>query len=55
MNWQNVVAIAIAVLAGLWAGWMFVSPVIEAMRPRKTNDCGGSCGCGKTPKMDEHE
>jgi hypothetical protein len=47
MDWQKAVAIGIAVLAAIWAGWMFLSPIIAAMRPPKAGDCGGSCGCGK--------
>jgi hypothetical protein len=52
---QNLIAIVIASLAAVWAGWMFLSPIIAAMRPKKEGDCGGSCGCGKAPKTDSHK
>jgi hypothetical protein len=49
MDWQRALAIGIAVLAAIWAGWLFLGPLLSAMKPKKPGDCGGGCGCGKMP------
>lgn len=45
-NTQNIIAIAIAVLAGIWALYMFLAPFIASLRPAKPGRCAGGCGCG---------
>lgn len=49
-DWQTLIAIAIAVLAAIWAGYMLVMPMIAAMRPGKPGRCMGGCGCGHEEK-----
>ena len=54
-DWQTITAATIAILAGLWAGYMLVVPMIAAMRPAKPGRCEGGCGCGheeKNPELD---
>ena len=47
---QTIIAVAIAVLAAIWAGYMLVMPMIAAMRPAKPGKCMGGCGCGHEEK-----
>jgi hypothetical protein len=49
-DWQTIVAVAIAVLAAIWAGYMLIVPMIAAMRPAKPGKCAGGCGCGHEDK-----
>ena len=45
MEWQNWVAGAIAVAAGIWAAWKILRPIVNEFRKKKTPDAG-CCGCG---------
>jgi len=49
-SWQNIIAIAIAILAAIWATYMIAVPLIASFRPEKPGKCAGSCGCGKEEK-----
>ena len=53
IDWQSVIAIAIAVLAGIWALYMFIAPFIAALAPSKPGHCAGGCGCGHEDKNSE--
>lgn len=47
MDWQTILAITIALLAGIWAVKLLVLPFIVSMRPDKPGRCPGGCGCGR--------
>jgi len=46
MDTQSIIAIALAVLAGIWAAWLLLKTFIASLRPVKNEGCGGGCGCG---------
>jgi hypothetical protein len=44
MDWQSILAIAIASAAALWVAWTVILPLINAARSDKPPVCG-SCKC----------
>jgi hypothetical protein len=52
-DWQTIIAISIAVLAGIWALYMFLAPFIASLRPPEPGGCSGGCGCGHEDKTTE--
>jgi hypothetical protein len=52
-DWQSIIAISIAVLAGIWAMYMFLAPFIASLQPEKPGRCSGGCGCGHEEKSFE--
>jgi hypothetical protein len=50
VDWQSWTALGIALLAGVWAGWKILWPLINAFRNKKAEG-GGCCGCGDKPTL----
>ena len=47
MDWQTWVAAAIAIIAGMWAAWKILRPIVNEFRKKKMPEAGcGGCGCG---------
>src|SRR5207244_515726 len=46
MDTQTIIAVAVVLLAGVWAGKMLLVPFIASLRPAKSDRCVGGCGCG---------
>ncbi len=54
VDWQSWTAAAIAILAGVWAGWKILGPIVNEFRKKKKLDAGcGGCGTCGTVKKNE--
>jgi len=47
---QSIIAVALAILAAIWAAYMVLTPLIASLRPAKPGSCAGGCGCAKEEK-----
>jgi len=47
---QNLIALSVAGLAGLWALKLLLMPFLASLRPEKSDRCMGGCGCGHEDK-----
>jgi hypothetical protein len=45
MDWQTITSLVIVALAAVWGGRMLYTSVASALKPAKTEGCGGGCGC----------
>ncbi len=51
-DWQSRIAATLAVIAGLWAAWKILTPLVNEFRKKKSPDAGcGACGCGSKPEL----
>ena len=54
LDWQSIIAVFIALLAGVWAIKLLLLPFLASMRPSKKDGCGGCCGgCGHASHDDK--
>jgi hypothetical protein len=54
MDWQTIASLGVVALAAVWGGRMLYTSVSSAMKPAKSEGCGGGCGChsAKTTSCD---